>query len=229
MSFFKSLFGGGGGDKDKRPERPAPLGLAIGLTYSIDTLRLRLAADALRFPIPDGEQIIVAQGSIPLADGMWVHRFYPEEGPILQVLADRMGESVAEVTWYMPVRSIYPANDREWAEWLGPKGHIGAPGFDFAEPDADGGPVTTHYDRVWMTDDPDQARRQVAPVEMNETVEEPDEPMRMIRQTAMLYARDVLGHDLAEYLLIAREEAAGDRSVELMLGVDVDPSAFKLI
>ncbi len=231
FGFISNLFGGDQ-EKPEAERQPWPLGLGPGLAYTIDTLNFRMNQGHLRFPLPDGEQIIAAMGSIPLGDGLWVYRFYPEEGPFLQVLSDRSGEDIKEVTWYQPVRSIYPVDQREWESWTGEGGRIGAPTFDYEEEMEDGTRRLTPYERLWMGD-PDQENRYAPPVAMTETIEEPDEPSRMVQQQAMLYNRWVEEAQMSEYLLVQKESSgqweSGEGSVEIMLGVDINPAAFQRV
>lgn len=212
------------GDRSTLRVLPAPLGLRIGASVEFDLLPVRMNAAAFRFALPreDDPMIVTAQGRFELGEGMIVHRFYSDRSTMLQLLCrDLAGpdDLVEEITLYVPLESAYPENREQIHRWIGPHGRIGQPAFQLAD--------GTRYRRVWFDDEPGQA----TPVRYTEDVyDEPDatsRPRRVV-QDAMLYSREIApGRN--EYLLPAYENADGETSVTLMVGIDLDRSALKVL
>lgn len=216
LNLLKSLFG---------PSEPAapqtgPLGLRIGAAVEVDTLRFRMMADQLKFELPGDTLFISAKGRVDLGDGSFVHRYYTDANTMFQILCVG-GESdthVKEVTLYVPYTSYYPEGGT-WQEWEGRGGRLGLPSF---KADDDG----TFYERIWFAEEPGWT----APVRFQERVLDGDGSVTVIGQDVMLYGRQIPnGPGFGEYLLLAIEERDDGRSVEVMLGVDLDPGMFKII
>ncbi len=216
---FKGLFKSfrGGGDA---PELPRLLGLRIGATVDIDTIPLRMLADELKIELPDATKIIEAQGSVDLGEGSVAYRYYAADHTMIQVMTVGGADDahVEEVTLYVPYDSFYPSTAAEWKQWTATGGTLGAPEFRLAD--------GTRYVRIWFEDTEGWA----APVEFTETVhgEADGSDTRDIRQKAMLYGRGIDNDRRAEYLLLSVEDSGGEASVELMVGIDVEPSTMKV-
>jgi len=203
---------------------PAPLGLRIGASVEFDLLPIRMHQDSFRFalPIADQPMIVAAQGRFELDEGVRIHRFYSEESTMLQLLTRGSGElaNVEEITLYVPYECFYPDGEAQWSRWSGLNGRIGAPEFRLTD--------GTTYTRIWFDNEPGWVR----PVRYTETVHDEPDPRsasRRIVQEAMLYGRHITDSERAEYLLVAREETDGEASVSLMVGIDLDRSAMKIL
>ena len=225
---MKSLFRSGVRDiknkfskRGKDDELPTPLGLRIGAAVDIDTLPLRMHADDLHVELPEETILIVAQGFVDLGDDAYVHRYYGEDDTMIQVLTVNGVEDqhVEEITLYVPYKSIYPGSEGEWAQWTAKGGKIGAPTYRFDD--------GTEYERIWFDTTPGHADPVVFTEEVYEDAET-GEASDVVQQV-MLFGRNLEEGKKNEYLLITVEAYEGERTVELMVGVDLDLSTVKVI
>ena len=198
-----------------------PLGLRLGAAVDIDTLPLRMHADELHVDLPEETKLIVAQGFVDLGDDTYAHRYYAADDTMIQVLTARgvEDEHVEEITLYVPYESYYPSTPKEWAQWTGDNGKIGAPSYRLDD--------ETVYGRIWFDDTDDH----VDPVEFTEKIyDDPEaEQARSIHQKVMLFGRNLEAGKKNEYLLVAVETHDGETTVELMLGVDLEMTGLKAI
>ncbi len=225
---MKSLFKSGvrdiknrfskGGEED---ELPTPLGLRIGAAVDIDTLPLRMHADDLYVELPEETILIVAQGLIDLGDDAYVHRYYGEDDTMIQVLTVNGVEDqhIEEVTLFVPHESIYPSSGGEWAQWIAKGGKIGGPTYRFDD--------GTEYERIWFDTTPGHADPVVFTEEVYEAAE--TEGADVVVQQVMLFGRNLEEGKKNEYLLITVEAYEGEKTVELMVGVDLDLPTVKVI
>ncbi len=198
-----------------------PLGLRLGAAVDIDTLPLRMHADELHVDLPEETKLIVAQGFVDLGDDTYAHRYYAADDTMIQVLTARgvEDEHVEEITLYVPYESYYPSTPKEWAQWTGDNGKIGAPSYRLDD--------ETVYGRIWFDDTDDH----VDPVEFTEKIyDDPEaEQARSIHQKVMLFGRNLEAGKKNEYLLVAVETHDGETTVELMIGVDLEMTGLKAI
>lgn len=225
---MKSLFKSGARDLKSKfskeedvDEFPTPLGLRIGAAVDVDTLPLRMNADQLHVELPEETMLIVAQGYIELGDATYAHRYYDDKNTMIQVLtvAGMEDQHIEELTLYVPFKSYYPGNDGEWATWSSTGGRIGAPTFHLDD--------GTEFARMWF----DTTDGYAAPVEFTESVyEDPESDEHSdIFHTVMLYGRNLEADKKNEYLLASVEEYETERTVELMVGVDLEIANLKVI
>ncbi len=225
---MKSLFKIGVRDiKNKFSKRgeddrlPTPLGLRIGAAVDIDTLPLRMHADELHVELPEETILIVAQGFVELGDDAYVHRYYAEDDTMIQVLTVNGVEDshVEEITLFLPHESIYPGSVGEWAQWTEKGGKIGAPTYRFDD--------GTEYERIWFDTTPGHAD----PVVFTEEVYEGGDTAEAndVVQRVMLFGRNLEEGKKNEYLLVTVEDYEGEKTVELMVGVDLDLATLKII
>ena len=225
---MKSLFKSGVRDLKKKFSKhgeddplPTPLGLRIGAAVDIDTLPLRMHADDLHVELPEETILIVAQGFVDLGDDAYVHRYYGENDTMIQVLTVNGVEDqhIEEITLFVPYESIYPASEAEWAQWTATGGKIGAPNYRFDD--------GTEYERIWFDTTPGHAD----PVVFTEEVYEDGETAEAnhVVQQVMLFGRNLEEGKKNEYLLITVEAYEGEKTVELMVGVDLDLPMVKII
>ena len=105
------------------------------------------------------------------------------------------------------------------AQWTSPGGKIGAPIFRLDD--------GTEFSRVWFDTDEGYAK----PVIFTESVyEDPDsDDCSDVTHTVMLYGRNLEQGKKNEYLLVSAESYDGERTVELMVGVDLEQANLKVI
>lgn len=225
---MRSLFKSGAKDlkdrfsKDEEEDEFAtPYNLRIGAAVDIDTLPLRMHADNLHMPLPEETMLIAAQGYIELGDGGYVHRYYAANDTMVQVLTINGVEDqhVEEITLFTPFKSHYPSGDGEWAQWTAKGGKIGLPTFTLDD--------GTEYERIWFDDTVGYAE----PVAYNELVYEDPESDEYdeIHHKAMLYGRNLEEGKKNEYLLVSAEFYGDEKTVEVMIGVDLELATLKII
>jgi hypothetical protein len=225
---MKSLFKSGVRDlkgkfskSDDEDEFSTPLGLRIGAAVDIDTLPLRMHADDLHVELPEETLIIVAQGYVDLGDASHAHRYYTADDTMIQVLtvAGTEDQHVEELTLFVPFKSYYPDGDGAWAQWTSKGGKLGAPTFRIDD--------GTEYSRIWF----DTTEGYAEPVEFTESVyEDPEsDECSIVFHKVMLYGRNLEAGKKNEYLMVSVESYEGEKTVELMVGVDIELSSLKVI
>lgn len=213
---LKSKFG-----KADEEELDTPLNLRIGAAVDIDTLPLRMHADNLQIKLPDETVLIVAQGFVDLGDDSYVHRFYAGDDSMIQVMTTNGTEDqhVQEITLYMPFKSYYPNSVGEWAQWTERGGRLGAVHFQLDD--------GTQYERIWF----DTTEGHADPVEFTEYIyDDPDsdECSENFQQT-MLFGRNLEADKKNEYLLLIVDSYGNEKTVEVMIGVDIALSQLNII
>ncbi len=207
------------GDEDE--DFATPFGLRIGAAVDIDTLPLRMHAADLHIELPEETIIIVAQGYIDLGDSTHAHRYYTSDETMIQVLtvAGMEDQHVEELTIFVPYKSYYPDSDGAWAQWTANGGKLGAQVFRLDD--------GTEYSRVWF----DTSEGYTEPVKFTESVyEDPDsDECSNVFHEVMLYGRNLEEGKKNEYLLVSAEDYEGEKTVELMVGVDLDASNLNVI
>ena len=202
-------------------EFATPLGLRIGAAVDVDTLPLRMHADDLHIELPEETLIIVAQGYVDLGDATYAHRYYTADDTMIQVLtvAGMEDQHVEELTIYVPYKSYYPDSDGAWAQWTAKGGKLGAPTFRLDD--------GTDFPRIWFK----ATEGYVKPVEFTESVyEDPDsDECTDVFHKVMLYGRNLEEGKKNEYLLVSVEAYEGEKTVELMVGVDLEFSNLNVI
>lgn len=205
------LFGGGEGPG--KPSVAAVRNVTIGRQVRLDPLAWR-ALEGTRFRLDRDTLEITAQGLIKLDDGGYVHRFYTDDELMLQAVSQSAdGSDADDFTLFQPWTSTYPAGrgDRELffqrlsqAEW-------DEPGL-------------ARFGRYWYEGDD----RPQPPVQLWESVhhERDGPPVRHIRQTCMLYARELPAGGEELLLALAMQPEGGDYTHEIMLGLAVGPGEF---
>jgi hypothetical protein len=217
---FNSLRGlfGGPAQATSTPAATGPFGLGLGRAVALDTLRLRLEESRLAMRLPPDTIVITGHGVASLDASGLLHRFYDDDGAMLQVLCSSgtSDANIQEITVYHLWDEVVPTTSAEWSRWDGPGGRIGAATFE-----ADG----FGFERVWG----EPGTPWVPPAEFTEEVTVSEGPVRRLRQKIMPYRREV--GSLVETLILAveRDLASSDRgSVTFMIGYglaisDVNP------
>ncbi len=208
-------------NQDADDELPRPLGLRVGAAVDVDTLPLRMYADDIHVELPEETMLIAAQGYIDLGDATYAHRYYSADDVMIQLLtaAGVDDQHIEELTLYVPYESHYPSGEGEWAQWISRGGKIGAPTFRLED--------GTAYQRIWFDTTPGYAE----PVTFTESVyEDPEsDACSDIVHTVMLYGRNLEEGRKNEYLLVSAEAYAGEKTVELMIGVDLELAQLRVI
>jgi len=226
-AFLKSIFSSTAETKDKllsklkknpKPKHiPSPLGLRLGCVVEFDRLAFRAIEEELQVIIPESTMIISAYGAINLGDGVTAHRFYDEEGQMLEVT--QTIENTEEIRFFVPFDSIYPATEEEWDFWLGDDGLIGYSSFKTKD--------EIEYLRLWFQNSDDR----VEPVELEENIitRDVENESICVEYQTMLYGRYIGETDKVEYLQLSFEDIGSEASIELMLGIDLIKEDFQVI
>ena len=188
-----------------------PLGLVVGGSWRVELFNIRANPTAYHFTTDDASAVIVAYGKADLGDGMCLHRFYAQDDHMLQLICPSDDPAtVQEITLYQPFDSIHPNSAEAWQAWLGPQGWMRQPTYELDD--------GTCYQRTWFADDPGT----VELVQFSETLcrTRGDGPTEHIQQQCMLYNRDI-AHSPPEHLLVICETNDAGRSIELMIGIDL--------
>lgn len=196
-------------------ELPTIRNVTIGRTVVLDPLAWRRFGGELLFPFNGDTLQIVAQGTVKLDDGGYVHRFYTDDDIMFQAVSnDAAGQDVTDVTLFAPWDSRYPGSASERPAW---RERLTARTFtDEGLPE---------YRRFWFGD---EAPRQ-EPVTFWEDLHDDRDGVvdRRIFQTCMLFARELAGDGIELLLAIDQESENGDVSFEIMLGIALELGEFR--
>lgn len=190
-----------------------PLGARLKGAVVIDAMPFELAGDAWGFSVPKGPQIIEAIGVSDIGDGARLYRLYLTDDAFLQVpTSDVDGSSgnVGDVSLFVYLDAINPANQAAFRNWLEPGSLLGASTYSV------GG---NEYRRVWG-EGPDV--RWTPPVAFDEDVFKTSSTTKDydLSLYSMLYEREVEGADRNELLLVTAEDS-GPNSFVISLAVGV--------
>jgi hypothetical protein len=207
----------------ERIDKDLPLGLRIRGLVEVPIVDFVLGGEDLKIKHPGTRNPVVAYGSFDLG-GSTVNRFYlesPEEIYALQIVANRSKE-IEECKLFMPFDEVYPNNPRDWDFWLSPDdGYIGLDAFQTKD--------EILYDRVWAGEGPVGSGEvdRVAPFEFAETVyHDPyGEDWESVKYFSMLYGRHI-NEQVDEYLLLSAVEEEEGASIQIMVGVEIDPGSL---
>lgn len=213
VSMFSKLFGRKGASA--APGLPAIRNITLGRTVWLDSLAWRRFGGEARFTLDRDTLEITAQGLVDLKDGGFVHRFYTDDHVMFQAVSDdREGQSLTDVTVFIPWESAYPGGraDRDaWAARLRARSFTGT-----GLPD---------YLRLWFGDEAGSQE----PVTFWEDLHDDRDgiPDRRIFQTCMLFARDLPGEGRELLLAIEQQSEDDEVSFEIMLGIPLEAGEFK--
>lgn len=190
-----------------------PLGARLKGAVVIDALPFKLVGDAWGFSVPEGAQIIEAIGVSDIGDGSRLYRLYLTDDAYLQIPTSDVGGSggnVGEVSLFVYVDSINPANQAAFRNWLEPGSLLGASTYSVAG---------NEYRRVWG-EGPDVGW--TPPVAFDEDVFKTSAATKDydLSLYSMLYEREVEGADRNELLLVTAEDS-GPNSFVISLAVGV--------
>ncbi|WP_176473098.1 DUF2491 family protein [Sphingomonas lenta] len=202
----------GGGETPRASSIAVVRNVTVGRQVRLDPLAWR-ALEGTRFQLDRDTLEITAQGLIKLDEGGYVHRFYTDDELMLQAVSQNPdGSDADDFTLFQPWTSTYPANRSDRELFLQ---RLSQPTWDEAG--------LARFDRYWYEGDD----RPQPPVQLWEAVyyERDAAPVRHIRQSCMLYARQLpAGEELL--LALAMEPEGGDYTHEIMIGLAVGPGEF---
>lgn len=184
-----------------------PYGLRVGAVVEVETLELRILADKLMFDLSFPTQRIEKISHITLDDGVIMHRYYGGE-VMFQITT--IDGSIDQVQMFEEIHELHPD---DWTEWLGKDGHIGAKTFEIDE---------VEFQRAWQ----EEPQGAVSPMELEEEFDGTD---KFYEHKCMMYARWLDDNsESVEWLLVTAEDRGKSGSVKFLLGVDLDPSQFRV-
>ena len=198
-----------------------PLGARLKGAVLIDTMPFKLAGDAFAFALPQGPQIIEAIGVIDLGNGTKLHRLYLTDDAFVQIptSGDHGARSVGDVSLFVYVDSVNPANQDAFRRWVEQGSPLGQPSYTFGDRD---------YRRVWG-EGADGAW--APPVAFDENIYKTSATTKEydLSLYSMLYERDVENADRNELLLVAAEDSGpNDFCISLALGVPLSLADFEI-
>ncbi len=213
-----------------RIDQHLPLGIRVKGIVEIPQVDFILAGDQLRIKHPGISNIVISYGVIYMGPNTF-HRFYLSSTTdiyMLQIITDEK-KDVRDCKLFMPYDEIYPD---DWGFWLDE--HDGYIGYNIFQT-KDG----TGYERIWEDqersvtlerDDRGNEITRIPPVEFLETVymDPYGKDTEMVKYSSMLYGRTV-NETTTEFLLVSAVEEGQGATVQLMVGVALEPMAIKVL
>jgi hypothetical protein len=214
----------------ERVDKDLPLGIRINGIVEIPEVDFILGGNDLKIKHPGSSNIVTSYGSFPVGDSR-VHRFYLDAGEMiymLQVVTNRQN-SIEECKLFMPYDELYPD---DWDFWLAERdGYIGYEIFQTKD--------GVQYFRVWGSDEEatvvseDEQGNQItriSPFEFLETIHTSPygDETETVKYDSMLYGRHV-NENVDEYLMVSAVNERDGASVQIMVGIELQPSSIKVI
>ena len=207
---FSKLFGK---KEPSKPKAPEIMGLYLGGSFQLDTLKLRLIEPQLTIEGAAADHLIQAVGEVHLDTGGKILRFYTDDDAFVQVILDG-GDTENHITdvklWYF-YETKTVGSEAQWQQLINQD--ISKPEYDLEG---------TLFQRVW-----DAVGDVSPPVAMTEKTYELDGDVSETDQFVMLYER-ALENDQAETLLVTGEEKIinnnHDRCLVISTGFDLQPA-----
>lgn len=205
--------------KESKPtvSKPSIMGLAVGISFDVDTLGFKLIMDKLTIADMSKTQIITAAGKASMA-GNTIYRFYTDDEAWLQVVCEG-GDSEDHIIdvklfHYYDTQSI--DNQTVWDDLLNSK--IGNPTYM----------LDAHqFRRVWSS-----VGDYAMPVHLSETTFDDSDESDTTDQFMMLFEREVDDEHM-EFLFLSAEEAEGDnghhdRCLVISTGINLSPAQITI-
>lgn len=210
---FGKLFGKKDKPKAHKPDTPEIMGLYLGGSFELDTLKLKLIEPSLKINGATSKHLIQAVGKVILDSGGTMFRFYTDDDAYLQVITDG-GETENHITdvklWYFyDTKTV--GSETQWQDLL--KNGISQPIYHLGD-DA--------YERVW-----DAVGDISPPVAMTETTFEEDGDVTTTDQFIMLYEKSISEDDVESVLVSGEEKIVGnnhDRCLVISTGFNLSPA-----
>ncbi|MCJ8313350.1 MAG: YjfK family protein [Saccharospirillaceae bacterium] len=219
MGFFNSLF-----KKNKEVDTsflPSIMGLAVGTSFEIDSLHLKLILPKLTIKQCNNTQIINDVGYVNL-DGTHIFRFYTDDEAFLQVICEggKEEQNIVDVKLFHYYDTLDIGSQNIWDELLNEK--IGVSEYELAG---------NTYQRVWTS-----ASDYHNPVVMQEKnydhTSEDINDYDSTDQFTMLFEREI-GNEDYEALFLSAEECQEEngtltRSFVISTGMSLSPSQIHI-
>lgn len=214
----------------QRVDTDLPLGLRINGLVDISEVDFVLGGSDLKIKSPGTGCTVTAMGVFSLGRSE-VKRFYLDSTNgvyLLQVVLDQ-NRNVEECKLFMPYDEVYPD---DWGFWLADAdGYIGLSVFQLKD--------GTQYFRVWedpdsmtVVEEDDQGNRltRIPPLEFMETIylDRYGQSTETVKYDTMLYGRHV-NATVDEFLLVSAVNAKDGASVQIMVGIELQPVSIKAI
>jgi hypothetical protein len=205
-----------------------PLGLRMNGLVEISQVEFVLGGNDLKIKHPGTGSTVVAIGVFSLGQSN-VRRLYLDSDNgmfMLQVVLDR-NKTVEECKLFMPYDEIYP---EDWRFWLADEdGYIGLNVFQLKD--------GSQYSRAWEDEDAmtvveqdDQGNQitRIPPLEYLETIchDRTGRSMETVKYDTMLYERQV-NESLFEYLMVSAVNDQEGASVQIMVGIELQPGSIQ--
>jgi hypothetical protein len=205
-----------------------PLGIRINGIVEVPQVDFILGGENLKIKHPGNSNIVLSMGRFLIGDST-IRRFYLDAGEVvytLQIIADKKG-SIEECKLFMPFDEVYP-NEEGWDFWLNEReGYIGYNVFQTKDDN-------TQYERVWEDEGaiiqlPDGFNR-IPPVSYTERIylDPYGDSVENVQYDSMLYGRHATA-DVDEYLLVSAVQDSGGASVQVAVGIPLEPASLKVI
>ncbi|MEI7448122.1 MAG: DUF2491 family protein [Desulfomonile sp.] len=217
-------------NRTERVDKDLPLGIRFNGIVEVPEVDFILAENDLKIRCPRTGEVVLSYGNFPLGRSN-VHRFYMESEDriyMLQLVNDAK-QLIEECKLFMLYDEIYP---EDWGFWLSEKdGYIGLGMFQTKE--------GTQYFRVWENEDAESVVEEddkgnkltrIPPVQFIETVylDPYGEQTETVKYDSMLYGRHV-NENVDEYLLVSAVNEKQGASVQIMVGIQLEPASLKII
>jgi len=215
----------------KRIDEDLPLGLRFNGMVEVDEVDFILGQPDLKVVRPSNAEVILSYGRF-LMGASTVHRCYFSSADtpyMLQIVTGGSSGALEECKLFMAHDEIYP---QDWDFWLSEReGYIGLSIFQIQD--------GTLYWRVWenegaqaivQQDSQDESVTHIPPVQFIETMyfDAYGDRSETLKHDAMLYGRHV-NENVDEYLLISAVNEKDGASVQIWLGLELSPTALKII
>jgi hypothetical protein len=214
----------------ERIDKDLPLGLRFNGIVEIPQVDFILGGRELKITHPGESNTVLSYGTCQIGHSL-VRRFYldsPAGIYVLQIVTDPQSR-IEECKLFMPYDEVYP---EDWDFWLSNKdGYIGLGLFQTKD--------GTQYFRVWDNpdtttvieqDDQGNQMTRIPPVEFLETVylDAYGTKTESVTYDSMLYGRHI-NEQVDEYLLLSAVSEKDGASVQIMVGIELDPASIKAI
>lgn len=214
----------------ERVDKSLPLGIRLNGMLGFSEVDFILGGTDLKISHPGDNQAVMSYGKFPIGDSI-VHRFYMNASGriyMLQLVTDS-SEIIEECKLFMSFDEVYPD---DWGFWLSEvDGYIGLGMFQAKD--------GTQYSRVWQDEEAETVIQEdhegnrltrIPPVQYMETLY--TEPYSLevltVKYDSMLYGRHI-NDQVDEYLLVSSVNEKEGASVQIMVGLELEPASITVI
>ncbi|MCU7555658.1 YjfK family protein [Alteromonas sp. ASW11-19] len=211
---FSKLFGK---KAPAKPQAPEIMGLYLGGSFELDSLKLSLLEPELTIEGAARSHLIQAVGRAPLDSGGELLRFYTDDDAFLQVVLDggNTENHITDVKLWHFYSTQTVGSQQQWQDCL--KNTISQPTYTLEG---------HQYTRVW-----DAVGDTSPPVAVTETTYEEDGDVSTTDQFMMLYERPLDNGRTESLLVVGEEKIVGsnaDRCLVVSTGFDIEPADIRI-